>query len=280
MLARGSPATLTSTPALESQNLVSLANPFHQAALILTALRALTFPRQYSCLLAATCTSITMLDFGDFTGTYRKIAASSYDAYYYRAAGTDYYYMYLSDGLWTILGAVADYPRYRVSRDPASVWAVGIAASNPSFRWTFARGLASRYVFLTCETVVTPASTPALANFKPLLPSVQGSTGVNRSFCLVHRCRSRCAPLIPSLFARAATWNRRTTTRHTRRISRRDGPSVGPSFAIGTCRRHHPSTSPARVREPSATSRVHRQRFVVRLVAWWPCSLAGFVRRQ
>ncbi|CBN76522.1 expressed unknown protein [Ectocarpus siliculosus] len=69
---------------------------------------------------AATCTSITISNFGDFSGTYREVAGtSSYDELFYMAAGSEYYYVYLSGGAWFIQPNVADYPKYRTYDDAA-----------------------------------------------------------------------------------------------------------------------------------------------------------------
>lgn len=66
---------------------------------------------------AATCTSITISDLGLFSGTYREIE-STYDdeTHYYMAGGVDFYELYKYDGAWNLEPAVAQYPRYRVSR--------------------------------------------------------------------------------------------------------------------------------------------------------------------
>lgn len=64
---------------------------------------------------AAACTSITISDFGIYTGTYTEIEATSYDELYYRAGGMDLYYVYLNDGAWYLYPTVAIYPQYRVS---------------------------------------------------------------------------------------------------------------------------------------------------------------------
>ncbi|CAM9799198.1 unnamed protein product [Ectocarpus fasciculatus] len=69
---------------------------------------------------ASTCTSITISDFGEFSGTYRELAGtSSYDELFYMAAGAEYYYVYLSSGAWHIQPNVVDYPRYRTYDDAA-----------------------------------------------------------------------------------------------------------------------------------------------------------------
>lgn len=54
---------------------------------------------------------MTVSGVGLSSGTYREISSTSY----YYAAGTDYHELYLSDGAWFIVPALADYPRYRVS---------------------------------------------------------------------------------------------------------------------------------------------------------------------
>ncbi|CAB1101672.1 unnamed protein product [Ectocarpus sp. CCAP 1310/34] len=70
--------------------------------------------------LRSTCTSVTISNFGEFSGTYREIAGtSSYDELYYMAAGSEYYYVYLSGGAWYIQPNVVDYPKYRTYDDAA-----------------------------------------------------------------------------------------------------------------------------------------------------------------
>ncbi|CAM9831552.1 unnamed protein product [Ectocarpus sp. 12 AP-2014] len=69
---------------------------------------------------SSTCTSITISNFGEFSGTYREIAGtSSYDELFYMAAGSEYYYVYLSGGAWFIQPNVVDYPKYRTYDDAA-----------------------------------------------------------------------------------------------------------------------------------------------------------------
>lgn len=69
----------------------------------------------YACARSATCTSVTITDFGDFSGTYDKVLDTFEDAYYSMDAGLDTYILYLDSGEWTLAPDEAYYPRYRVS---------------------------------------------------------------------------------------------------------------------------------------------------------------------
>lgn len=63
----------------------------------------------------ATCAYITISDFGLFSGTYKEVAGSVYDAFYYMAGGIDYYELYKYNGAWKLEPGIASYPSYRVS---------------------------------------------------------------------------------------------------------------------------------------------------------------------
>lgn len=63
----------------------------------------------------ATCTSVTITDFGDFSGTYDEVVDTFEDASFSMDAGLDTYTLYLDDGEWTLAPDEAYYPRYRVS---------------------------------------------------------------------------------------------------------------------------------------------------------------------
>lgn len=64
----------------------------------------------------ATCSSVAISNFGDFSGTYEEVA-TTYDAFYSMDGALDIYILYLYRGAWNLEPDEANYPKYRVSQE-------------------------------------------------------------------------------------------------------------------------------------------------------------------
>lgn len=75
-------------------------------------------PYTRACI-TATCSSVTISDFGEFSGTYEEGTLVVWDESYSMSSGAYTYSLYVYDNAWNLQIDGNNYPRYRVSSGSA-----------------------------------------------------------------------------------------------------------------------------------------------------------------